>query len=187
MSNEFKLVPVEPTEHMIAAVEGDSYTFATGDEEWIGCLSSEMAEEIYSNMLAAAPQPPALGGVPAGLDLQRIVTEALMGMIAAVTSMSPPANEPPPPFIQAGIDRAVSRISAHLAPLQAEIEHLRAGGALIVQHMNDYKKERDQLKARCDELEETFRKLQDVARECERNASYCGSIATLSKPAGSES
>ncbi|KPY80201.1 hypothetical protein ALO44_200168 [Pseudomonas syringae pv. tagetis] len=52
------MVPAEPTEEMIAAVEGDSYTFATGDEEWIGCLSSDMAEEIYSNMLAAAPQPP---------------------------------------------------------------------------------------------------------------------------------
>lgn len=65
--------------------------------------------------LASAPQPPALGGDAAGIDLQRIVTEALMGMIAAVTSTSPPANEPPPPFIQAGIDRAVSRISVHLA------------------------------------------------------------------------
>ncbi|WP_440061506.1 hypothetical protein ACTAB0_11685 [Pseudomonas syringae] len=110
---------------------------------------------IEARMSGAAPPPPALGGVPAGLDLQRIVTEALMGMIAAVTSTSPPANEPPPPFIQAGIDRAVSRISAHLAPLQAEIEHLRAGGALIVQHMNDYKKERDQLKAEAETLSET--------------------------------
>ncbi|KPW31371.1 Uncharacterized protein ALO87_00812 [Pseudomonas syringae pv. apii] len=102
---------------------------------------------------------------------------------------------------------AEDNLRAYLAPLQAEIEHLRAGGALIVQHMNDYKKERDQLKAeaetlsetamaqesmieqlkaRCDELEETFRKLQDVAQECERNASYCDSIAALSKPAASE-
>ncbi|WP_024642840.1 hypothetical protein [Pseudomonas syringae] len=44
---------------------------------------------------------------------------------------------------------------AKLAPLQAEIEHLRAGGALIVQHMNDYKKERDQLKAEAEQLSET--------------------------------
>ncbi|WP_241149530.1 hypothetical protein [Pseudomonas viridiflava] len=199
MSNEFKLVPVEPTEHMIAAVEGDSYTFATGDEEWIGCLSSDMAEEIYSNMLAAAPQPPALGGVPAGLDLQRIVTEALMGMIAAVTSTSPPANEPPPPFIQAGIDRAVSRISAHLVPLQAEIEHLRAGGALIVHHMNEYKQERDQLQARCDELEGASQELvcsgylkilpevmQQRFTSCIRDAQSDSFRSALSKPAGSE-
>lgn len=116
--------------------------------------------QTYFEQQAEAAQPPALDGVPAGLDLQRIVTEALMGMIAAVTSTSPPANEPPPPFIQAGIDRAVSWISAHLAPLQAEIERLTA---LCIQKdermaaMNESWAmcitQRDQLKARCDELE----------------------------------
>ncbi|KPZ11473.1 Uncharacterized protein ALO94_02104 [Pseudomonas syringae pv. spinaceae] len=131
-----------------------------------------------------ASQPQSSGGVPAGLDLQLIVTEALIGMIAAVTSTSPPTNEPPPPFIQSGIDRAVSRISAHLAPLQAEIEHLRAGGALIVQHMNDYKKERDQLKARCDELEALLR---DVYNQNELSLSFDIRIdAALSKPAGND-
>ncbi|CAI8818070.1 DUF4406 domain-containing protein [Pseudomonas sp. IT-P100] len=49
-------------------------------------------------------------------DLRSIVTESLMGMIAAVTQMVPPANEPPPPFIQGPIDRAVDRISAVVAP-----------------------------------------------------------------------
>jgi hypothetical protein len=63
MSTEYRVVPVEPTDEMIAAVEHDSYTFATGDEEWIGCVSEDMAREIYTNMLTAAPVPPASGEV----------------------------------------------------------------------------------------------------------------------------
>lgn len=69
MTTEFKMVPVEPTEEMILAVEGDSYTFATGDEEWIGCLSSDMAEEIYKNMLGAAPASPL--GVPLAIVVEQ--------------------------------------------------------------------------------------------------------------------
>jgi hypothetical protein len=44
------------------------------------------------------------------------VIESLIGMISAVTAMTPPANEPIPPFIQGPIDRAVDRISAVVAP-----------------------------------------------------------------------
>lgn len=58
-------------------------------------------------------------------DLQKLVTEALISMVSTVTGMSPPANEPPPPFIQAGIDRAVSRLSAHIDPLKVEIGRLK--------------------------------------------------------------
>ena len=54
----YKLVPTEPTNDMIEAVEGDTYTFATGDEEWEGCVSEDMARDIFTNMLAAAPTPP---------------------------------------------------------------------------------------------------------------------------------
>ena len=43
-------------------------------------------------------------------DIRAIVTEALIGMIATVTGLVPPANTAPPPFIQAAIDRAVDRI-----------------------------------------------------------------------------
>jgi hypothetical protein len=49
-------------------------------------------------------------------NIRTIVTESLMGMIAAVTQLVPPANEPPPPFIQGPIDRAVDRIKAVVAP-----------------------------------------------------------------------
>ena len=49
-------------------------------------------------------------------NIRTIVTESLIGMIAAATAMTPPANEPMPPFIQGPIDRAVDRISAVVAP-----------------------------------------------------------------------
>ena len=49
-------------------------------------------------------------------DLRSIVTESLIGMIAGVTRLIPPANEPPPAFIQGPIDRAVDRIRAFVAP-----------------------------------------------------------------------
>lgn len=48
-SNEWKLVPVEPTAEMLAAAEI--------------CYGSDA--DVYAFMLAAAPQPPAVGGGPA--------------------------------------------------------------------------------------------------------------------------
>lgn len=49
-------------------------------------------------------------------DIRSVVTDSLVGMIAAVTQTIPPANEPLPPFIQAPIDRAVDRIKAFVLP-----------------------------------------------------------------------
>jgi hypothetical protein len=49
-------------------------------------------------------------------NIRKVVTDSLVGMISAVTSMTPPANEPLPDFIQGPIDRAVERISAAVAP-----------------------------------------------------------------------
>ncbi|MGF0241212.1 DUF4406 domain-containing protein [Rhodococcus sp. IEGM1300] len=49
-------------------------------------------------------------------NIRTVVTESLMGMIAAVTRTTPPANEPPPPFVQGPIDRAVDRIKAFVTP-----------------------------------------------------------------------
>ncbi|MDZ5602554.1 hypothetical protein SJI00_07190 [Pseudomonas sp. RP23018S] len=48
-------------------------------------------------------------------ELSKIVTEALVCMVSGVTGMTPPADEPLPGFIQAPIDRAVTRISDFLA------------------------------------------------------------------------
>lgn len=45
-------------------------------------------------------------------QIREVVTDSLMGMISGITGMTPPANEPPPAFIQAAIDRAVDRIAA---------------------------------------------------------------------------
>lgn len=56
----------------------------------------------------------ALKAQPSGVvlpELRTVVTDAFMGMIAAVTSTTPPADQPPPPFIQSAIDRAVDRIA----------------------------------------------------------------------------
>ncbi|MFJ2539417.1 DUF4406 domain-containing protein [Pseudomonas sp. NPDC087614] len=44
-------------------------------------------------------------------NIRTVVTESLIGMISAVTDLTPPANEPMPAFIQGPIDRAVARIS----------------------------------------------------------------------------
>ncbi|CAM3173322.1 DUF4406 domain-containing protein [Pseudomonas fluorescens] len=49
-------------------------------------------------------------------DIRSIVTDSLVGMIAAVTRTTPPANEPLPSFIQAPVDRAVDRIRSFLLP-----------------------------------------------------------------------
>ena len=48
-------------------------------------------------------------------ELSKIVTEALVGMVSGVTGMKPPPGEALPGFIQAPIDRAVTRISGLLA------------------------------------------------------------------------
>ncbi|MFK3770019.1 hypothetical protein [Pseudomonas putida] len=48
-------------------------------------------------------------------ELSKIVTEALVGMVSGVTGMKPPPGEPLPGFIQAPIDRAVTRISGFVA------------------------------------------------------------------------
>ncbi|WP_085708324.1 MULTISPECIES: DUF4406 domain-containing protein [unclassified Pseudomonas] len=49
-------------------------------------------------------------------SIRSIVTDLLVGMISAVTSATPPANQPLPQFIQSPIDRAVDRIKAVVAP-----------------------------------------------------------------------
>jgi len=48
-------------------------------------------------------------------NIRTVVTESLIGMISAVTDLTPPTNEPMPVFIQGPIDRAVARISTVVA------------------------------------------------------------------------
>ncbi|MFJ1336806.1 hypothetical protein ACIKP7_01540 [Pseudomonas caricapapayae] len=49
-------------------------------------------------------------------ELNKIVTEALVAMVSAVTGTRPPVDTPLPDFIQAPIDRAVERIAVLLPP-----------------------------------------------------------------------
>lgn len=189
MSNEFKLVPVEPTDEMIMA--------------FITKKSSGYADEYpsvrfggnYRAMLAAAPKPPALGGEPetaAWLDLKKLK----IGDMAYATRMK--VNHRQTELI----DRA------HLAPLQAEIKRqnlqLESFGEDVGQlksEVEDLESERDQLKARCDELEKDAA-LMDYLQDQLVDTIYLddgriidiagrmtvreGVHAHMSKPAGSE-
>ena len=60
-----------------------------------------------------------------GADVRKIVVDSLVGMIAGVTRMIPPADQPLPDFIQAPVDRAVERINAALSAVTAERDRLR--------------------------------------------------------------
>ena len=114
--------------------------FAVGERDQLLARIAEQAREIerlrlniaeynehercYQSELAALKAQPS-GVVP---ELRQVVTDALMGMISAVTSSTPPANEPPPPFIQAAIDRAVDRIARlNSSPVSAGDENSEEG------------------------------------------------------------
>ncbi|UAV84629.1 hypothetical protein PHB09_134 [Pseudomonas phage PHB09] len=137
MSNEFKLVPVEPDREMCLAAkrERDSYPI-------VGDRDSPVV--MWRAMLAAAPRPPELGGEP---EVLAITCRDHTFKWATDDWRHIPAN------IQL-IDRA------RLAPLQAENAQLRilsADQALNLKRVKrDYvelKAVHDQLEARCDELE----------------------------------
>ncbi len=56
-NTEMVSVPRVPTDDMKNSADGLEFTFCTGDEDWQGIISAEMAEEIYSLMVEAAPAP----------------------------------------------------------------------------------------------------------------------------------
>lgn len=60
------------------------------------------------------------------VDVRKIVVDSLVSMIAGVTRMIPPTDQPLPDFIQAPVDRAVERISAALSAVTAERDRLLA-------------------------------------------------------------
>lgn len=161
MSNELKLVPADPTAAMVNAA-----------------LISDGIVPRYYAMLAAAPQPPALGGEPetaAWLDLEKLK----IGDMAYATRMK--VNHRQTELI----DRA------HVAPLQADIKRLtyelncsKGLANLTKGNLDEAKEEIDQLKARCDEL---HRMLGLAWGDGDVSAEDCRKIdATLSKQAGSE-
>jgi len=162
MNNEFKLVPVDPTPEMYAA--------ASCDTREQGILGAG-----YKAMLAAAPQPPALGG-----EVEVVYQYLSKGEFARWHSLDESQ------LIEATQQGFVTRQlidRAHVAPLQAEIERQKFQSHCHLQRAVIAEKERDQLKARCDELEGLVRKWR---KEAGSTFAYMAreSDAALSKPAG---
>lgn len=150
MSNEFKLVPIEPTPEMLRAG-----------------LASNGIVPVYTAMLAAAPQPPALGGEPeskliklaAELSSRRPI-RSLQDLCDRQKSVSTAKLiedvEMCGDFLAAiaiDIRHCVEASRAHLAPLQAENKRLELMVAQYDHDTDHLYRERDQLKARNAELE----------------------------------
>ncbi|AXH55445.1 hypothetical protein C4C37_13210 [Pseudomonas amygdali pv. lachrymans] len=98
MSNEFKLVPVEPTDEMVSAV----LDLGRIDPDDVAC--------IWGGMLAAAPQPPAIGGEP-----DSFVREVLLRNGFTIKE----GQQDLKPYVYAAAKELTD-------PLQAEIDQLKA-------------------------------------------------------------
>ncbi|WKV20528.1 hypothetical protein 16Q_135 [Pseudomonas phage 16Q] len=160
MSKEFKLVPVLPTEEML---EAGNLAASKG-----GCDLYGLKRELlngYAAMLASAPQPPALGMEPEVVGYG--FRNTMVGRRPVMMELRPdiPAND------QYGGQLWYPLITqddhhARLAQLQAEIERLTA---LCIQKdermaaMNESWAgcitQRDQLKERCNEFEESLEQI----------------------------
>lgn len=102
MSQEFKLVPVEPTREMLNGV----------------CMHPDLARSLWSSMIKHTPQPPALGGEPEVLGY-RYDSPSAQDVSPVLHNAQVVAVDGEDDWIErALIDRA------SLAPYQAEIERL---------------------------------------------------------------
>lgn len=117
---QWKLVPVEPTEEMLKVEV--SPMLCVGRPENLRVAQWRVG--VYKAMLAAAPQPPALGEEP----------EVLTQMRELVIGPHPSADEPDAhdEFLDDHQQQAywllrnAGMISAHVARLQAEVQQLNA-------------------------------------------------------------
>lgn len=132
MTSEWKLVPTIPTDDMIVAFAEAWYSKrqAIDDPDML---------DAYRDMLAVAPQPPALGGEPEVLG-------KMQGCYIIPLTTIPDGTEL--------IDRA------HVAPLRAEIERMgreQKNDAIAykaaIERQDELRADRDTLKARCEALE----------------------------------
>lgn len=120
-SNEWKLVPVEPTAEMLNAKTADLLRLFYSPD---AAAATRVLADIYKFMLAAAPQPPALGGEPEVLGYWCVPKDApLQGCFHENKRL--PLNWPTDHYrevfnVTAVVDRA------HVARLQAEVERLNA-------------------------------------------------------------
>ncbi|KTC59066.1 hypothetical protein [Pseudomonas savastanoi] len=200
MSNEFRMVPF-PRE--LAEVLMNTTTSSMARSEVISILAENPEENapcpecggslstwgcnctprwpMHKPIFAAASQPPALGGEP---EATAWVISDDDGTIDATVRWDVAKHS----FGEAMpmISKAVHR--AHLAPLKAEIEQLKAQLAWSESDSRKQSSEIDQLKARCDEqseLLEVWRTWLGSSREsCDEPGKLLWDrIAALSKPA----
>lgn len=125
MSTEFKLVPVEPTSEMTLIGQRLRYDAVNS----IG--------EIYRQMLSRAPQPPALGG--------ELVPRYDVHWNDQLVVQYPDGD-----FCKW---EDVFKLQAEIERLTYELKCSKGLANLTKGNLDEANEERDQLKARCDELE----------------------------------
>ncbi|WP_122516792.1 hypothetical protein [Pseudomonas viridiflava] len=175
MSNEFKLLSVEPTQEMLDAI-------TTERKKGNGAL------QCWYAAFGAAPQPPALGD-----DLDDALRD--MASVACQSALSHGIGEHEFLKLARGVRQLVE------APLQTEIERLTKyaeaeakGGdsavedALFIARKNRELRARNvHLEARCDEWAEAAKALSRSKHGCnEAQWERIHALIALSKPAGSE-
>ena len=109
------LVDRELLEQTVKHLEWD------GDGSQTVMQYAQQGDRLAEELAEAIAQP----AEAEGADVRKIVVDSLVGMIAGVTRMIPPADQPLPDFIQAPVDRAVERINAALSAVTAERDRLR--------------------------------------------------------------
>jgi len=152
MNNEYKMVPVDLLRSALGAVE---YLALRGDD--IGTSNVPIADALR-DLLAAAPQPPALGG-----ELVSLIIRDLCETVPAFGTDA----------VHLQVSELEAILQAHLAPLQAEIARLKYDlGSCELMRDIAYS-ERDQLKARRDELEKDRETLEYLMRQFEVEVCVC--------------
>lgn len=104
----------------------------------VGVQQSEMEDQPGRDAAIAEWSRRAQPAEAEAVDVRKIVVDSLVGMIAGVTRLIPPTDQPLPDFIQAPVDRAVERISAALAAVTAERDRLREQVAALQSGANSW-------------------------------------------------
>lgn len=158
--------------------------------------------QTYFEQLAAAPQRPALGGeVEIGIGSDEVIEELKM-----MADMADNNEDPDDHMMYMRWLSAIRSANAQVATRRAEIDAYKASRERLHQWLREEQlknihlaEERDQLKARCDELEGASQELvcsghlkilpevmQQRFTSCIRDAQSDSFRSALSKPAGSE-
>lgn len=205
MSNEFKLVRVssQGVQFGNAWFSHEGITGYTAEQLNEGNCAVTVTGKAYMDWLAAAPQPPALGGEPEVVGRQCFPSEAMQAVPAYHKTpwIDDKVSQQPsePDFYRVEPLIRLSDHSAHLATLQTEIE--RQSTVIdrqknLIQSLRDELTESyavgsaDRLKAWCDELEHRATDVVEGLDGEELPGAMTMRIrklkAALSKPAGSD-